>query len=278
MRFRWDRLAVLGMFAVMLVLAALNALTGGPPPPAEAAALLPVPPATTSTSAPDPPCPVSRRGTIVRTAPAAASGPETGRSRTVALTFDDGPSRWTPQILQVLRRNRVRATFFMIGSNAENHPDEVAAVAADGHLIAGHTWEHVPPSRGDSWPVSRLGSELDRTNAALEQLTGHPVCWFRPPSGILAGTSGPAAQRGLSVVLWSVDSRDWQVQDGARADPDAVLAWRITVLATAGGSQTHPLVLLHDGGGYRGATVEALPAVIAYYRQRGYAFVRLDGR
>jgi peptidoglycan/xylan/chitin deacetylase (PgdA/CDA1 family) len=80
------------------------------------------------------------------------------------------------------------------------------------------------------------------------------------------------------VVLWSVDSQDWRVEDGVSADPGGALARRIVTRATSVGGQNHPMLLLHDGGGFRGADVEALPAVIAYYRSQGFRFVRLDGR
>jgi peptidoglycan/xylan/chitin deacetylase (PgdA/CDA1 family) len=80
------------------------------------------------------------------------------------------------------------------------------------------------------------------------------------------------------MALWSLDSRDWLIQAGARADPDGRLAERVLAGARTGGKQQHPVVLLHDGGGYRGATVVALSAIIEFYQSRGYTFVRLDGR
>jgi peptidoglycan/xylan/chitin deacetylase (PgdA/CDA1 family) len=262
---------MVALTAVVLTGAALHSLAGGGP-----ALAAPVPAAGQARPAPARPgaagpasCPPPS-ATPVRRAP--------GTGRTVALTFDDGPSTWTPQVLEVLRRYQVKATFFVIGVNADRARQEVAAESAAGHLIGNHTWTHVTPAVGTGWPAGRLGSELDRTSALVRQITGAPTCWFRPPAGIVSGAAAPAAARDLSLVLWSVDSQDWLVEDRAHADPDGALARRIVTRATTAPGQDHPVVLMHDGGGYRGATVEALPAVIEYYRSQGYRFVRLDGR
>ncbi|HET9657633.1 MAG TPA: polysaccharide deacetylase family protein, partial [Kineosporiaceae bacterium] len=226
------------------------------------AAPMPVPPPPWT-------CPGRPAPAAVRTAP--------GSVRTVALTFDDGPSRWTPQVLDVLKRYQVSATFFVVGVNAQRDPQAVTAEAAAGHLVGNHTWTHITPPPRTGWPAARLGSELDRTSAVVRQLTGARTCWFRPPAGILAGAAGPATARGMAVVVWSVDSKDWLVQKGARADGGGALARRITARATVADRQDHPVVLLHDGGGYRGATAAALPAIIGFYRSHGYTFVRMDG-
>ena len=305
MRLRWDRLAVLAGIVVLGVLVTVSALTGGRPGAAHAAVATPRPaptPAATPVACPTPPA-----GTVLHSAPLPGGRPATrprptasattardavgtvgspgpgavpaaDEVRTVALTFDDGPSRWTPQVLDVLRRNHVPATFFVIGGNAATHPDLVRREVTEGHLVGNHTWTHTPPPSGRTWPATKLAAELDRTDTLLEHLTGRRTCWFRPPAGVLAGTATPASHRGLSVVLWSVDSLDWLVQDRAGADPGGVLARRIVARATADGDQAHPIVLMHDGGGYRQATIDALPTVIAFYRAHGYTFVRLDGQ
>jgi peptidoglycan/xylan/chitin deacetylase (PgdA/CDA1 family) len=90
------------------------------------------------------------------------------------------------------------------------------------------------------------------------------------------GLEHEAATRPLEIALWSVDSVDWKIQSGASDDPEGSLAAAVTARATAGVGQPNPLVLLHDGGGWRGATVAALPGIIDAYREAGYRFVRLD--
>jgi peptidoglycan/xylan/chitin deacetylase (PgdA/CDA1 family) len=287
MRLHWDRIAVLAAVVVLLVGAGVSALAGSRHGSPAQAGVRPVP------ASPPPACATEPAGTVVRSAPlpgGARTAAATGRRRsggapdavtgprTVALTFDDGPSRWTPQILDILKRERVKATFFVIGGNGQAHPDLVRRAAAEGHLIGNHTWTHTPPTGGTAWSAAKLGAELDRTTSLLQGLSGQRICWFRPPAGVLAGAGAPAAQRGLNVVTWSVDSQDWLVEDHASSDPGGALARQIVARATSGASQDHPVVLLHDGGGYRGADVEALPAVIAYFRSQGYTFVRLDGR
>jgi len=201
-----------------------------------------------------------------------------GTGRTVALTLDDGPGVWTRQALQVLRRYHVSATFFVIGKQAAANPALIKQIAADGHLVGNHTWSHRAPAGGRAWFPGYLTTELARTDLALRKITGVGSCWFRPPDGLVAGTGAVARSRGLRVVLWSVDTRDWHIQDGVRADPRGRLSRAIAASAEAGARQQHPVILMHDGGGYRGATIAALPSIIDFYREHGYRFVRLDGR
>jgi peptidoglycan/xylan/chitin deacetylase (PgdA/CDA1 family) len=200
-----------------------------------------------------------------------------GSGRTVALTFDDGPSIWTARLLDVLRAKGVHATFFVIGQDAQRYPALLREAAAQGHLIGNHTWDHAYPNavRG-GWSSSYLADQLARTSAVVQGATGQVVCWFRPPGGNLPKTVLPASKRlGMSVVLWSVDPRDWAIQSGSRGSTGWVD--RIVTGATEGLHQQHPVVLLHDGGGFRGATVAAVAKVIDAYRAHGYQFVRLDG-
>jgi peptidoglycan-N-acetylglucosamine deacetylase len=265
MRIRWDRIGLLLATVGLLVLATIRLGTGPGHQQSAAATRRPAPrPSPTAVG-----CPVGRPAQQVRIAP--------GTGRTVALTFDDGPSEYTRQVLDVLRSQQVRASFFVIGRIAATDPGTVAAVAAAGHLVGDHTWSHRPPRTGRAWSASTLGTEIDRTATLLHGIPGATSCWFRPPAGIVAGSGAVTAARGLSIALWSIDSRDWAVQHG-RSTADPALVARITATATAVGDQQHPVVLLHDGGGYRGATVQALPGIISFYRSHGFRFVRLDGQ
>jgi peptidoglycan/xylan/chitin deacetylase (PgdA/CDA1 family) len=224
---------------------------------------------TTTTDAPDCPAPQSK---------AITEAPGTGR--TVALTFDDGPGADTEALLAVLRAHHVHATFFMVGREAAAHPELVAAVAADGHLIGDHSWDHRYPKQvTGGWTRSWLQAGMADTNGAVDAAGGGPVCWFRPPGGFLPKTVLPAARsKGMSVVLWSVDPQDWKIQAPHAGTTQAQRRALIVQRVAAGIGQPHPVVLMHDGGGDRRAGVAAVGEIIERYRAHGYRFVRLDGQ
>ena len=219
---------------------------------------------------PAPPKPQFAKATACkRAAQPIRTAPGAGDERTVALTFDDGPGRWTPQVLKVLHDRRVTATFFVIGSQVRRNPGPLVQTRAAGHVIGNHSWDHpvVSPSKG--WQPAALRSEIDRTGAAIQRVTGVRPCLFRPPGGVTKGTTGLT----LSVALWSVDTKDWRGQD----HHDAAQVARIRAAARTGIGTPHPVVLLHDGGGYRGNTLAALQGIIDDYRAAGYRFVPLSG-
>ncbi len=239
-------------------------------------ALAVVPPAGTASSAP-----AAKRCSQ-------AVGPDfyaPGGGKTVALSFDDGPTRFTPQMLRVLRKNHVRATFFMTGRHAAARPHLLQKVVDEGHLVAGHTYDHDYPSqvRG-GWTRGYIADQMRRTNRVLSAATKKPICFFRPPGGHqTSGMYAAARASGTAVVLWSVSSEDWAQPGRTRA----AAIRHIIKSATAGGSQTHPSVLMHDGKGShepesqvssnRSNTVAALPKIISFYRSRGYRFVDSAG-
>lgn len=180
-----------------------------------------------------------------------------------ALTFDDGPSIYTPQILNILDRYGVKATFFMIGLHIERHPDIAALVASKGHTIGNHSYSH--PAMG-KLSAEDIKAELDRTANLLKKHTGSTTRWFRPPmrslSSLLFKT---ATEEGYEVVLWDVDPMDW-------TNPDYLTIYNRVVSATTPGA----VILLHDGGGNREQTIRALPLIIKTLLRRGYTFVSLD--
>ena len=178
--------------------------------------------------------------------------------RSVALTFDDGPSREnTPRILSTLAAHDVRATFFVLGGRADRMPDLISRIHAGGHELGNHTWSH--PSMRSLWP-SALRDELESTNDRIEQITGERPAFVRPPFGRYPPSALPVfAELGLDAVLWSVDSLDWD-QD----DPLEIA--RTVIKRVTPGS----IVLLHDR---TAATVHALPEIIRGLRQRGFEIV-----
>lgn len=179
--------------------------------------------------------------------------------RVIALTFDDGPWPDTDRVLAVLRSHRVRATFFFLGQNLPLYPEIARRVVADGHAVGNHTWTH-PYHALDGATAAR---EIDDTARHIAELTGAPLLIFRPPGGILDnGSADYARRKNYVVVMWSIDTHDYQ------QPPAATLADRVL-------SRAHPgaIVLMHDGGGDRSRTVEALETIIAELKNRGYRFV-----
>src|SRR5439155_4833898 len=130
--------------------------------------------------------------------------------RTVALTFDDGPSpTFTPQILRLLRRDHVPATFFVIGELAQRYPDLVRAEILSGMSVGNHSWDHPESPPFVDLAPARVRSEILRTNAELARL-GDRAHLFRPPGGSFDPSLVAATRaQGLRVVLWDVDPRDW---------------------------------------------------------------------
>ncbi len=196
-----------------------------------------------------------------------------GASKTVALTFDDGPGASTAQILSILEAYGVRATFFNIGQQETQWPDDVKAEAANGFLVANHTWSHpdlVTLSADDQ------AAQMDMVTREQESLVGTAPCELRPPYGDYDSTTLRLAQaRHLSVWLWNVDTEDWQ------ADGSGSAYWvdRIVSLAESeGGALSHPVVLMHNQGIPMPATVAALPTIIQFFKAQGYTFVDLLGR
>jgi peptidoglycan/xylan/chitin deacetylase (PgdA/CDA1 family) len=220
-------------------------------------------------------CPKPSGATLTH-GPRIASG-----GRTVALSFDDGPDDATPQVLDVLAAEHVHATFFVIGRQADLHPGLVRRTAVAGHLVGNHSYDHdYPRDVPGGWTGQYLADQLARTARVVGAQTGAPTCLFRPPGGFQPAAVGPAAARQrMGVALWSVDPRDWQLQEVPAPDA-ATLDRRIATIVERATTDAgrHPIVLLHDGGGSREATVRALPLVIDWYRAHGYTFVRLDGR
>jgi peptidoglycan/xylan/chitin deacetylase (PgdA/CDA1 family) len=182
-----------------------------------------------------------------------------GSGRRVALTFDDGPAAITAQFLDVLEREHVPATFFVLGGQVAGRAPLLRRMLADGDMIGNHSFSHALLSGGG--PVA--ASELRRTQQAITQATGFTPCLFRPPyGGTSAALVAAAAQQHLTSVLWDVDPYDWK-SPGAGAITATILRQ-----AHAGS-----IVLSHDGGGPRGQTLAALPAVIHELKRRGYRFV-----
>jgi peptidoglycan-N-acetylglucosamine deacetylase len=275
LRVRWDRVSVLvalvAVLATVIVHTIVVAIQDNLEPSAAGPATTEVvasPAATTPTDSPQPKCP-RPAADVIRTAPVVHEK-ATDSQPTVALTFDDGPGPLTPAVLDVLRQNGVPATFFVVGRKAAAEPEMLQRIVAEGNALGNHTWSHRIPSARAGWKADTLTKEMQRTRRVIVNATGREPCLFRPPGGITKGAEKVVKAAGLSMILWSVDTRDWAAS--ASAKDAAVIRKR----AAAGLKEQHPVILLHDGGGNRVATVSALAGIIDDYRSHGYRFVTLE--
>ena len=176
----------------------------------------------------------------------------------VALTFDDGPSEYTPGFLQVLREKHVPATFFEIGQEMSRYPATMRQILREGDEIGNHTMHHTEfPGYSAIAPATTLA----------EAITRFRPCLFRPPGGAVDSTViGAAAEDGLHTITWDVDPADWST-------PGTAAIYGRVVDAAQPGS----IILMHDGGGPRGETLAALPQIIDTLRARGYGFATVTG-
>ncbi|QDZ08029.1 glycosyltransferase [Sphingomonas panacisoli] len=204
------------------------------------------------------------------------------RDREVALTFDDGPDpQWTPQILDVLKREGVPATFFIVGENALTERALLKRIVDEGHEVGSHTYTH-PNLAGAS--DTETDVQLNATQRLFQAFTGRSLKLFRAPyfgdaEPTTADEIGPALQaqnRGYISVGLHVDAEDWQ-RPGVQAIVDNVVNGVLkgdTGCATGSDDEcSHNIVLLHDAGGDRSQTVAALPIIIKTLRDRGFTFV-----
>lgn len=193
----------------------------------------------------------------------------TGAAR-IALTFDDGPATWTEPILETLRAHGARATFFVIGSVAQQQPDLIRRIASDGHEVGNHTWSH--PALARTCDDRRVREELERTNAALTAILGSPPTRFRAPYyDVDERVERVAATLGLAHTRGDIRPPDWH--PGAKA---ALIAAMVVKQIGAG-----CVVGLHDGyppghedeGRTRRPTVDAVAAIVPALVQRGFDLV-----
>ncbi len=177
----------------------------------------------------------------------------------VALTFDDGPSVSTPQILEILEQKRADGTFFLLGNAVERNPELAREIVLHGSEVANHSMKH------DSFPAS---DDLEATNDVVEDATGLRPCSFRPPYGqVDAPLTKRAAKADMNTVLWDVDTEDWT--DFSSVDS--------VVAGTMANAQPGSIILMHDGGdAVREKTIESLPLIIDGLRSQGYSFVTVS--
>ncbi|HEY3441428.1 MAG TPA: glycosyltransferase [Paludibaculum sp.] len=190
------------------------------------------------------------------------------RKKHLAITFDDGPDpEYTPRILDVLKEKRVKATFFVVGANAESQPELLRRIYAEGSEIGNHTYSH--PNIALTSP-ERTRLELDATQRIIENAIHRSTILFRPPYNADSEPQTPeeiepvrrAQEMGYLTVGERIDPQDWR--EGTT--DDEILA---DVIEEKDGGN---IILLHDAGGDRTATVKALPRIIDHFQAEGYRF------
>ncbi len=184
----------------------------------------------------------------------------------IALSFDDGPSQYTTQILDVLEQAQVPASFFWQGQNLAAYQAVIERSITSGHTVANHSWDHANGMRynGDElWQ-----QQVSPTNDEFQKLFNITPRFYRPPYGEITDDQIEyLANKGIKVLLWSVDSRDWNPALNSVANIESALI---------NNQHEEVITLMHDAGGNRQNTVDSLPAIIEHYKGQGYRFVNLE--
>ena len=189
-----------------------------------------------------------------------APAPTTG-NKVIALTFDDGPGPHTAHLLDILDQYGAKATFFLIGSKVSSQANIVRSIHARGHQLGNHSWSHPELPK---LPVDQIAGEIDRTNDAIKQATGVTPAILRPPYGAVNGVVLEQLRlRGMSSILWSVDTRDW-----ADRNSDIVCSRAVA------GARPGAVILMHD---IHQTSVGAVPCILSALKQQGYSFVTVQG-
>lgn len=185
--------------------------------------------------------------------------------KVVALTFDDGPDAvYTPKILEVLHRNNVLATFFVLGSQVDKHPKVMQWIKKAGHEIGNHGYHHYDLNKLTEQEVY---DDIKQSERSILKTTGILAQYYRPPGGVMTHDVMNAVQTsGYDLIHWSVDPRDWSLARTA-----SVIAKTVKSNVSSG-----DIILFHDGGMNQRQTVAALQELITDLRSHGYRFVTVS--
>jgi len=174
----------------------------------------------------------------------------------VALTFDDGPSATiTPQILKTLRKYDAKATFFVMGQHAKQHPLILQQIAKDGHAIGNHSWSHPPKVS-----AKKAVAEVDETQKVIKKVLDQPTQLFRPPYGMRGALFHQALKRDYAVIMWTASSAD----TGTKKSED--------VYQNCKSCNPGDIILFHDSLDKQ-HTANALPRILESLSKKGYKFV-----
>lgn len=212
--------------------------------------------------------PTSEEGT-------AGANPDCAKLKCVALTMDDGPVAHTADVLALLRREKVHATFFLLGQNARKHPALVRRMIADGNVVGNHSWNHP-----EFWHLSRkaIRHQLARTDALLKRITGKRPTLVRPPFGeVDARVRKVARDRGQPLILWDVDPTDWKDHKASTVAKRVVTrARRGSIILThdVWPSTRHAYARIIHGLKARGFTLVTVPQLLGDKTRPGRAYFR----
>ncbi|WP_240344166.1 polysaccharide deacetylase family protein [Paenibacillus sp. SYP-B3998] len=188
------------------------------------------------------------------------------KEKQVALTFDDGPdTKYTVEILDILKKKKVKATFFVVGYQVERNPKVLASIVKEGHALGNHTWSHKDLTKLND---RQIMSEIVKANNAIQNITGEVPKYIRTPYGAVSKkVTAVAEQAGQKNVLWNVDTKDW-----TGATPKEMMK-NVKANIKPGG-----IILMHSFGGKKGDlsnTIKCLPMMIDYLQDQGYSFVTI---
>lgn len=179
-------------------------------------------------------------------------------SKKIALTFDDGPHPvYTQEMLDLLEKEQVPATFFLLGQNVELYGDLVKEISDEGHLIGNHTYHHVQIT---TLPADQAYEEIDKTSSLIEALTGKGTEYVRPPFG--TWNEGLESKLDLIPVMWTIDTLDWTTQN---------VDWIVNQVVKE--AKENDIILMHDS--YE-STVQAAERIITLLEADGFEFVTVD--
>ena len=184
--------------------------------------------------------------------------------RKIALTFDDGPNDTSlPKILNLLKEENVKASFFFIGRNIKARREEVKRTYDEGHLVLNHSYTH---SNFEKVSQDIIAQEIEKTNSEINNIIGVVPSLYRPPYGIKTASGKLAAKKmGMDIILWNVDGEDWSSKKSVKEIIE------IQKKQTKNGS----IILMHTQPD-KYTSYEALTVLIPYYREQNYQFVTLD--
>lgn len=178
----------------------------------------------------------------------------------IAITFDDGPSAHTARLLNILKENGAKATFFVVGSQIKGKEPLLKRMVTEGHEVAGHSWSHANLTKLNE---EALAKQLAKTRSAIKKATGVDALLARPPYGSCNNmVKSVASQEGVALIMWSVDTRDWESRN-------ATAVYNKTLNSVKNGD----IILCHD---LHGTTVDAMERVIPALIEKGYQLVTVS--
>ncbi|CAM3590332.1 polysaccharide deacetylase family protein [Flavobacterium chungbukense] len=183
------------------------------------------------------------------------------KEKKIALTFDDGPSIYTLEVLELLKKYNAKATFFCIGKNIETNPEILQKVIDEGHLVGNHSYSH--SKFFDFYNAKKITEELERTDALLEKFTSRKINFFRPPYGVTT----PSIRRALKITRHKTIGWNIRSLDGGTKNQELIFS-RIIKRVSPGG-----IVLLHDTGKH---SVFVLEQFLQFLKQNNYEVVSIE--